>query len=170
MNTKTPDQSSPHHHHNILNINQPLISVDLLRSSWRSDDFPQGWSEGQRVHSLRRYEMFLLLKQMHPRERLAPTMDIDKFWHLHMLSPVAYQRDCMRAFGHVMDHDGGYGKEASEVPTLELTFNRTAQLWEGAFGEPYLLDGTWLRDAAMTKCWHDCSGRCWHACSEADAA
>jgi hypothetical protein len=74
-------------------------SVDLLAASHRSDAFPQDWSDERRQRSLDRYKKWLRLKQLHPRSPLAPTRDIDLFWHLHMLSPVAYYRDCQRLFG-----------------------------------------------------------------------
>ncbi len=146
-------------------IQLPEISTDLLRASYRSDDFPQDWTEEQRLRSLRRYRMWLGLKQRHPRARLAPTRDIDLFWHLHMLAPVAYQRDCARLFGRVLDHDGGYGKYLAEVPILVAVFRETALLWEELYRVAYREDGVLVREAVEVDCWHDCSGRCWHACS-----
>lgn len=143
-----------------------MISVDLIRASYRSDDFPQDWSNEQRHHSLGRYERWLRLKQMHPTYRMAPTRDIDFFWHLHMLAPVAYHRDCMANFGRILDHDGGFGKGEGEDDKLREVFIATGTLWEQTYGEPYGEDGRWVRDLGATKCWHDCQNRCWHACSD----
>ena len=147
------------------NANTAPITADLLRASERSDAFPQDWSLEHRQRGLRRYEMWLHLKQRHPKQRLAPTRDIDLFWHLHMLSPVAYHRDCMRLFGRLMDHDGGFGKGTGELEVLQVVFAETAALWEADYGEPYREDGRWMREAVLTDCWHDCSDRCWHACA-----
>jgi len=141
------------------------VSVDLLGASYRSDSFPQDWTPEQREKALDRYVKWLLLKQRHPTSRLAPTRDIDLFWHLHMLAPVAYHRDCMRLFGKLLDHDGGFGKGPGELPELQRVFEHTATLWEAEYGEPYREDGRWLRDAVPTDCWHDCQSRCWHACA-----
>lgn len=141
------------------------LSVDLLRASYRSDDFPRDWSHDQRAHALVRYQKWLGLKIANATVRLAPTRDIDLFWHLHMLSPVAYFRDCKRYFGRLLDHDGGFGKDPSEVDQLRTIFEQTARLWESSYGEPYLEDGRWIQDAVSTNCWHDCQNRCWHACS-----
>ena len=105
------------------------------------------------------------MKQRHSKARLAPTRDIDFFWHLHMLSPVAYHRDCLRLFGRILDHDGGFGKGVGELPLLQQVFARTAEWWEQEYGEPYREDGRFMREVVMTDCWHDCSDRCWHACS-----
>ena len=145
-----------------------LVSVDLSEASYRSDSFPQDWTREQRETALKRYVKWLELKRRNPASRLAPTRDIDLFWHLHMLSPVAYHRDCMRVFGRVLDHEGGFGKGPGERPVLERVFRRTAELWEEAYGEPYLADGRWIREAVVTDCWHDCEDRCWHACAEED--
>ncbi len=138
------------------------ITVDLIESARRSDHFPKEWSATKVQRALDRYTRFVLLAARHPGLALAPTRDIDEMWHLHMLSPRAYYEDCMRLFGEVFDHDGGFGKDASEVSMLRTTFERTARLWEAAYGEPYVDDHAAAN--ATTKCWHDCQSRCWHAC------
>lgn len=145
-----------------------LITVDLIRASYRSDDFPKEWTNDQRRRSLNRYERWLQLKKLNPRQRLAPTRDIDLFWHLHMLAPVAYHRDCLRNFGRILDHDGGFGKGEGEATRLREVFLATAELWEKAYREPYGESGQWVRDLVATDCWHDCQDRCWHACSDDD--
>ncbi len=142
------------------------ISVDLLAASERSDTFPQDWSRERRERGLSRYRRWLALKQEHPNSAMAPTREIDLFWHLHMLSPVAYHRDCVANFGGLLDHDGGFGKGEGELPILKNVFLRTARRWEARYGEPYADDGKWAADAATTNCWHDCQDRCWHACSD----
>jgi len=154
-----------------LFVSQPktaadLVSVDLLAASYRSDSFPQDWSRERREHGFARYEKWLRLKQRNPGLRFAPTHDIDLFWHLHMLSPVAYHRDCLRNFGRILDHDGGFGKGEGELALLQRVFERTAQLWEAEYGQPYPDDGARAGDPQVTSCWHDCQDRCWHACKD----
>jgi len=143
----------------------PALGVDLLAASYRSDTFPADWSSEAREAAHLRYRKWLGLIRRHPRVRMAPTRDIDLFWHLHMLAPVAYVGDCTRLFGYVLDHDGGFGKGDGELPVLQHVFDQTAACWEAEYNEPYREDGTWLREATMTDCWHDCANRCWHACS-----
>lgn len=140
-------------------MNTNTISVDLLEAAERSDVFPSTWDLSQRRRARDRYAKFLGLAARHPGVALAPTRDIDEMWHLHMLRPRAYVEDCHRLFGYVLDHDGGFGKREEEVPALVRTFEQTAQLWEEAYGEPYVADAD-----ASVKCWHDCQSRCWHAC------
>jgi hypothetical protein len=144
-----------------------VVSIDLIAASYRLDTFPKEWPQEKRALAKRRYYKFLGLKQDNLFARLAPTHDIDEMWHLHMLSPIAYHRDCMRLFGKILDHDGGFGKGPGESEQLQRVFARTAELWELTYNEPYLESGQWMKDA-MIDCWHDCSDRCWHACSDVE--
>jgi hypothetical protein len=138
-----------------------VISVDLGEAARRSDSFPVGWSDEKLQAAIGRYERFLRLAAKHPDAPLAPTREIDEIWHLHMLQPVAYARDCHRLMGHLLDHDGGFGKAPEELPVLRATFESTAKLWREEYGESYEPE---LAADGVTKCWHDCQSRCWHAC------
>lgn len=137
------------------------ISCDLFAAAKKSPSFPKDWDDSKIRRELARYGKFLLLAQRYPGTALAPTMPIDQMWHLHLTHPRAYYEDCMRLFGEILDHDGGFGHDPAELPELKATFNRTAELWEKEFGEKYVEHEA---DPNMTNCWHDCSGRCWHAC------
>ncbi len=138
-----------------------IISVDLLASAQKSPSFPKDWSERQIRREIDRYEKFLLLAQRHPSQPLAPTKNIDEIWHMHMTHPRAYYEDCIRLFGDILDHDGGFGSLPDELPVLQQTFAMTAALWRQEFGEPYVQAN---EDPQVTNCWHDCQSRCWHAC------
>jgi hypothetical protein len=142
--------------------NQPIppVSIDLLRVWERSENKIEGWTNADAATALRRYERFLQLIAAHPGMPQAPTRDIDEMWHLHMLSPKAYHEDCMRLFGEILDHDGGFGKGEGEPEKLQSTFEQTARMWLGMYGEPYLV----VSAHQAINCWHDCVGRCWHAC------
>jgi hypothetical protein len=136
-------------------VDHPVtISVDLVAASYRSDTFPQEWSRADRERALVRYEKWLQLVRRHPDARVAPTPDIDLFWHLHMLWPVAYVRDCTRLFGHVLDHDPCFGQSDGEVTTMLAAFQDTASWWEEEYREAYRDEGAWMRDAG-TESWQD---------------
>ena len=148
----------------------PTISVDLLEAARRSDSFPPEWPQDKVERAILRYGRFLALTAKHGGP-MAPTRDIDEVWHLHMLAPRAYYNDCMRLFGEVLDHDGGFGKGDGEVPRLAATFERTAGLWAEEFGETYLNAEPEFNSVhpAGHSCKHDCQSRCWHACKSAEA-
>lgn len=137
-----------------------LVSVDLVHAANRSDSFPKELLP-RAAELARDYEKFLRLIAVNGGPA-APTREIDEMWHLHMLHPVAYHEDCMGLFGFILDHDGGFGKGEGELPELMVVHERTARLWNEAYGEPY--------STTATKCWHDCASRCWHACSSKRAA
>lgn len=135
------------------------VSIDLVAAAAKSDDFTD-WNPDRIQRAAERYRRFFLLASK-AEGPVAPTRDIDAMWHLHMLHPRVYYLDCMQVHGEIFDHDGGFGKGEGELPVLQATFERTAQLWQEEYGEEYgpAVEG-------VTKCWHDCQGRCWHACSK----
>ena len=134
----------------------PVLSVDLIERARRSSDEMAARTNEELESMLTRYRMFLKLATDHPDMPLAPTKDIDDMWHLHMLSPVAYQADCQALFGCILDHDGGFGATPEEEPELKAQFERTAQLFESTFGLPYV--GT------LGRCKGACSHRCHTKC------
>jgi hypothetical protein len=116
---------------------QPIVSVDLIEMARRSEDIPNTVTDDDLKDAFSRYERFLLLIQRYPKHQLAPTGDIDMMWHLHMLSPRAYHRDCLRLFGDVLDHNGGFGAEVGELVQLANAFEETAKLWQKEFRVPF---------------------------------
>jgi hypothetical protein len=115
----------------------PALSFDYVTAAVNSRGILAALREEELHELAERYQRFLSLKTQHPELPIAPTEIIDEMWHLHMLHPRAYYRDCMEYFGFILDHSPGYGADEATRPALERTFNRTAQLWERTFGEPY---------------------------------
>ena len=141
-----------------------IVSIDLVAASYRSSSFPKEWSSEQREREAKRYELFLALAARYPGKPATPTREIDEFWHLHMLHPQAYYDDCMRLFGHIFDHDGGFGNGPGELPMLKSAFRDFARRWEKTYRAPYTVAGPSV-DSESTDCWHQCKNCCWHACS-----
>jgi hypothetical protein len=144
----------------------PTLSVDLVRAASRSEDLSQDRSVGDIASAVDRYLKWLRLIVLHPDVPIAPTRDIDRMWHLHMLHPRAYAADCQRILGFLLDHDGGFGADPEEMPVLQQVFTETAALWESEYGEPY----TGSAGDSMTKCTRNCVSRCQRACKTVDAA
>jgi len=151
-------------------MTQSVVSVDLMHAARRSESFPKDWSEERTQRAIVQYGRFLQLAARYPGVPLAPTLDIDTIWHLHMLSPRAYYEDCTRLFGTVLDHDGGFGHEPAELPVLQATFADTARRWQEAYGEPYVAAGLEATSDGSVKCTRNCQSRCWHACKTAQPA
>ena len=138
-----------------------LISVDLFKAARRSEEISPRYSDDDLLGAIERYKKFLLLCGRFPDAPIAPCRDIDDIWHLHMLKPVAYHDDCIRLFGYILDHDGGFGAAEDEAPELDRIFGSTATLWEQEFGEPYVQSA---QMQGLTKCTRNCVSRCQRAC------
>lgn len=50
------------------------------------------------------YKRFLVLMAKYPERSIAPTRDIDTFWHAHILDTRKYAADCQRVFGEFVHH------------------------------------------------------------------
>ena len=135
----------------------PVISVNIASASKRTDGPLRRSDSSALQRSELRYRRFLALVAKYPDEVLAPARDIDEVWHLHMLHPRAYMEDCLRIFGSVLDHDGGFGKaSAEEFAELERVFARTAVLWQAEFDEEYVANPC----EEMVKCIRACRVAC----------
>ena len=134
----------------------PIISIDLVAAAKRSEELAN-LPAHELEQDARDYARFLRLLREHPYEDQAPTKRIDRMWHLHMLHPRAYQADCLRLIGDVLDHDGGFGGTPEEAPALHAAFTRTAALWLAKFGEPYV--------GETTACKRNCVSRCQRRCA-----
>ena len=115
----------------------PDLSVDLVRAAQVVRGTLKSLPVVELQHIELDYRHFLALVAEHQDKTLAPTQAIDEMWHLHMLHPVAYYRDCMAFFGYLLDHDAGFGAKEEERPELNAYFDCTGDLWRQAFGREY---------------------------------
>jgi hypothetical protein len=119
----------------------PTLSFDYVKAARVSRGLLASLGEDEIRALAHRYRRFLALKSRYPDLAIAPTEILDEMWHLHMLHPRAYHRDCMEAFGSIMDHAPGFGASPGEERALARTFARTSALYEREFGEPYSVPG-----------------------------
>lgn len=89
--------------------------------------------------ALRRYEeLWLPLKAEHNDINLMPPLDIAWVWHCHMLSPVAYEKDCMKLVGEYIDH-AVIRKEHADSEMAAMT-QIAQEIWEGMYlDQPFLV-------------------------------
>lgn len=86
-------------------------------------------------HIWERYKKFLILAIHHPTQPLAPSIDIDEMWHLHMLNPRKYFADCIANFGYIIDHIGSFGFRSENRETWLRIYEDTQRAWHEYFGE-----------------------------------
>lgn len=87
----------------------------------------------------RQYRNFLYLKKKYgTRYSLPPSIEVDEFWHNHILHTYAYHNDCIHIFGEYLHHYPHLDSEAGYLSqeNLEDRFNNeTQRLYFEEFGE-----------------------------------
>jgi len=84
-------------------------------------------------HCVADYQRFLYLIRKYDAI-LSPTLDIDIVWHEHIMDTKPYFRDTAAIFGRYLHHEPNRS-EGGRTPELQVTFNRTGDLWSEEFGE-----------------------------------
>jgi hypothetical protein len=96
------------------------------------------WTLKEASLSAAQYRNFLFLKKKYgDKYSLPPSVDIDEFWHNHILNTKKYFNDCEIIFGKYLHHTPHHG-ENNEITqqTLEATFeNQTQALHFQEFGD-----------------------------------
>ena len=89
-----------------------IINVDLINGSRKQiafleevNKYPSLFEGSVLKNAIRRYEkLWLPLIAANPKKIIHPPLDIHWVWHVHMLAPYYYEKDCMRLVGTVIDH------------------------------------------------------------------
>jgi hypothetical protein len=98
----------------------------------------EGWSLEKANAVEKEYRRFLCLMKKYPHANTAPLVDVDTFWHYHILDTMKYAADCEQAFGYFLHHYPyvGMGGEADEQVRVD-SGARMRELYEATFGETY---------------------------------
>jgi hypothetical protein len=98
----------------------------------------EGWSLERSNAVEREYRRFLLLMKLFPHEQTAPLVDVDTFWHYHILDTMKYAEDCEQVFGYFLHHYPyvGMGGEDDEQVRVD-SGERMRELYEATFAEAY---------------------------------
>jgi hypothetical protein len=104
----------------------------------------KGWTMEHANAVEREYRRFLVLMKAYPNELTAPSLDVDRFWHQHILDTVKYARDCEAVFGYFLHHYPylGLGLAGDDSAARLHAGDRMRELYEEAFGEPYQATAT----------------------------
>jgi hypothetical protein len=74
----------------------------------------KGWSPETVERVEVEYKRFLILLVKHPEATIAPSKEVDAFWHGHILDTMKYAEDCERVFGHFLHHFPYFGMRGAE--------------------------------------------------------
>ena len=136
------------------------VSIDLVKASLRQLEFLETVNKHHTLYSgplvrnaIRRYETcWLPLVAEIPSVILEPPLDVYWMWHCHMLAPCAYDVDCKRLIGRVVDHKYLSEKERKAAKA------KTVKLWKKRFqNEPYEFD---YDNTVLPQCYENYSQRC----------
>jgi hypothetical protein len=98
----------------------------------------EGWSLEKANAVEKEYRRFLCLMKMYPEEDTAPLVDVDTFWHYHILDTMKYAADCEQAFGYFLHHYPYVGMRGGDDEQFRLdSGKRMGELYEATFGEAY---------------------------------
>jgi hypothetical protein len=124
-----------------------LASLDLntIKVKLMHQRSGEGWTL-DRVNAVEKeYRRFLHLTKKYPDEAISPSLDVDRFWHQHILDTVKYARDCEAIFGYFLHHYpylglglGGRDDSAER----EHAGERMRELYEETFSDSYIPTAT----------------------------
>jgi hypothetical protein len=95
----------------------------------------EGWSTVRANAVETEYRRFLFLMKKYPDAEASPTVDVDTFWHYHILDTQKYARDCEALFGYFLHHYPyvGIGAGANEADHA-AGGERMRAIYEAEFG------------------------------------
>jgi hypothetical protein len=115
------------------------LNLDPIKMKLMHVESGEGWSLEKANAVEKEYRRFLCLMKLFPEEDTAPLVDVDTFWHYHILDTMKYAADCEKVFGYFLHHYpyvGMDGTEEDEQFRLD-SGERMRTLYESIFGEAY---------------------------------
>ena len=124
----------------------------------------EGWSAARAGAAETEYRRFLFLMKKYPDAGAAPKVDVDTFWHYHILDTMKYAIDCQAAFGYFLHHypyvgigaDADAGEQLRAGETMRAIYaaefgadGGAASAWCTRLGEA---DGAGGNEAANAWC------------------
>ena len=89
-----------HHAHDAI----AALDLTSIRTRLMHPQAGLGWSETRTLAVESDYREFLLFAKLYPAATPSPGLDVDHFWHFHILDTIKYARDCDDAFGYFLHH------------------------------------------------------------------
>jgi len=132
-----------------MNMNMSMNLSELLKAVMAIDLDPiklklmhvesgEGWSLDRANAVEKEYRRFLCLMKLYPEEETAPLVDVDTFWHYHILDTMKYAADCEQAFGYFLHHYPYVGLRGDDDAQFRIdSGERMRTLYETTFGEIY---------------------------------
>jgi len=126
-----------------MNTTQTAVAVDAInaldlgpiKTKLMHRASGEGWSAAYADAVEIEYRRFLTLMKLYPNEATAPLVDVDTFWHYHILDTAKYAADCASAFGYFLHHYPYLGLDGAEDEANRDTAGaRMHELYAATFG------------------------------------
>jgi hypothetical protein len=112
------------------------LDLDPIKLKLMDAEEGQGWSRAYVDRMELAYKRFLTLLVKFPGETIAPTKDVDKFWHGHILDTMKYAEDCQSVFGYFLHHFPYFGMRGEEdAANLRAAGENMHAIYQREFGE-----------------------------------
>jgi len=114
------------------------LDLEPIKTKLTHVESGEGWSLEKANAVEKEYRRFLCLMKMYPDESIAPLVDVDTFWHYHILDTMKYAVDCEQAFGYFVHHYPYVGMRGGDDEQFRVdSGERMQSLYEATFGEAY---------------------------------
>ena len=143
----------------LSNLFQAAMALDLepIKHKLMHVESGEGWSLEKANAVEKEYRRFLCLMKLYPEEDTAPLVDVDTFWHYHILDTMKYAIDCDQVFGYFLHHYPYVGLRSGDDQQFRIdSGDRMRTLYESTFSEAYPAPRV---DIAMQTHAHDRSYR-----------
>jgi len=128
------------------------LDLEPIKFKLMDTEEGQGWSREYVEQMEIAYKRFLTLSVKYPEETIAPSKDVDKFWHGHILDTMKYAEDCQNVFGYFVHHFPYFGMRGEEdAANLTEAGKTTNRLYEKEFGEGVPSRAAYCGVAAKSK-------------------
>jgi hypothetical protein len=98
----------------------------------------EGWTQEKLDKVEKEYRRFLCMMKLYPDEDIATVMDVDIFWHYHILDTRKYAADSEKVFGYFQHHYPYVGLRGGDDEQFRIdSGERMRTLYEATFGEVY---------------------------------
>ena len=128
-----------------MNEMHAVAALDLepIKAKLMHRQSGEGWTL-ERANAVEfEYRRFLYLMKRYPNEQTAPLVDVDTFWHYHILDTMKYAADCQAVFGRFLHHFPYIGlRGEDDEQAHERVGQRMQELYETTFGDDYLRGAT----------------------------
>lgn len=113
----------------------PELDLDLIRMKLMHAESGESWSAARAAAVEVEYRRFLYLMKAFPNEQVAPSVDVDTFWHYHILDTAKYAVDCELVFGYFLHHYPYIGlRGGDDAEVHRRSGERMRELYEQTFG------------------------------------